>query len=422
MIKLKAKSPQKVFVTSAADIEKLGNELSQAKIVLIGEAVLGVFDSKEDSSEIGVAVQSSSPNLLNEYVPQRTRSASNIVDSLLGKKGNLLKIYANKDVVLALQKAGVKERSVYIAADSVLRFIKFATFKKTGVILCVSAVKAKFGSVSYNLVEEYRFANGELTSFSERRYDISIFTSEINKSLNEAIRSFSAELNPEVFVCGPEADKAISAIQDFKCINKNKEIFTTFVAASFTYELIAKEKVLPFIGAVSLSIVVAVIMALSGKSQLDKAQSEYRASIAGFEEIYDKGRAPVELVEKRARYMAEIEQQRKTEYKLPLIISAIAKVKSASPDLDVVATEITYHNNNSAEIKREEDYKVILRFIKKPALTPQEELQQWQNVFMNFSKEMDGNARVIDTPQVMSVTSEQEVFLMTIVGNFEVRT
>lgn len=414
MMNLTLKKKETIYISSEVDLESYEPaKLKKSRIILIGDAVLGIYKSPNDLSDNHAALE-------NDFIPQRPRSATGVVNTLIKKENPTLELFVGKEFIEKLKKIGVSEKSICVAADSVLRYIKFKTFKKHGVILCVSSVKNKFGGISCHLVEEYKFSNGELISFNERRYDVSIFGSEINKALNETIRTFSAEILPVVIVCGPDTQKTMSVVVDHECVNQDGSIFSRPVQSSFTYESQVKEAVIPYVATLGACIAVATLMTLNGKAQLDKAQADYQRSIAGFESIYEKGRAPIELVEKRTAFMAALEDKRKKSYRLPLLVNAIAKVRNASPDLNIVAEDITYYNDNTGDNQREEDYKVVLRFKKLPSLSPEAEFAQWQDVFLSFSKEMRGQARVNDTPITLKLNESEEVFVMTILGNFEV--
>lgn len=406
------KKTTKHYISSFTDVERLSKEqLKKDRLVLLGDVILGSFVEHMQDDIL-------SDRLESEYLLQQPRIASSFINSMVKKEHARLNLYAELQVVNALKEAGAKKSNIYMAADSILRYIKFFTMNEHGVIVCVSPMESKAQlSVGY-LVEEYKYSKGELIGFTERRYSASTFATELDKHIKETLKSFSAELQTQIKICGPNTAFTIESLKNLNAKDIHKKIFSNLIGSGFAFDTTKTERFIPHLAVLCLCTVAAAVMVMSGQSKLGKAQAQYQSYITGFEALYSKGRAPIELVEKRVSYVQELEQAKTNAYRLPLLVSAIAKVKLAAPDINLVAEEITYLVEKP-EGDNAEDYKVVLRFDKKPSNSPEEELKQWQSVFTNFSKEMQGISNVKDSPLTIGTGADKAVFVMTIVGNFE---
>lgn len=402
------------YVASIQDVNDLKNP-SKARVILLGDSILGIFDT-------GIEDESNSGGLDSKYIKQKTRSASSFTQQISNSNNNKLHLYADKSISEALKNAGIRSNKIFLAADSILRHIKIKTLGKSGVILCCSPLRLDSGERHGVLVEEYSYSNGELLSFTERRFDQFIFPSEILKSVKESYRAFPANTLVDLSVCGPSAHSAINALEEFSPSDITKSIFNFLGSSNFVSDEIKKDKTVPYILTIIATMIISMLIIHNGKSNLIIAQKQYHQNVDGFVELYTQGRAPLELIEKRSIFMDNLIKSRAQAYRLPELISAVAKVKIQMPTINLVAEQISYIPTSLMQDAQttQKDYFVVLKFDRINNVTPEEELAQWQSVFRNFSNHMKGTSQVLESPITLNSTTDKQVLVMTITGNFEV--
>jgi hypothetical protein len=405
------------YIASVADSKNTQAIKSASSIMLIGDAVLGIYTKWPEDAP-------NDKGLDDKYQVQTPRIANGFINALSNKHLDNLHLYLENDILNELKVASVRPSKVHFAADSILRFIKLMCIGRSGVIACLSNMKLTGSNNDGVLVEEYKFDNGALIGFTEKRYDRSIFSVELSKSVKDSLKTVPGE-HKQVLVCGPLAHLGVESLKELNVADKTDAIFkgvSGLVSSRFSYEGTKKEPLVRYIAILAGSIACAAVMITNGKSNLAAAHKEYHQNVAGFEHLYSKGRAPIDLLEKRTSFLESLDRQRKTSYRLPEIISAIGKAKIALPDINLTTEQVSYNAHNLGETASgESDYMVVLRFDKKPSQSAEEEMAQWQNVFAQFSGGMKGKASVNHSPTTLQITADKSVFLMTINGMFEVQ-
>ena len=162
-------------------------------------------------------------------------------------------------------------------------------------------------------------------------------------------------------------------------------------------------------------------MVVYGQSRLSEEKADYNKHIAGFESIYSKGNAPIDLIERRDLFMSEQVKEKSGGLKLISLLSAISRVKEQMPELELTADSIEYVLKSEADVQTSHDgydYIAVLRFKKLPVSEPKDELVQWQRVFEVFSKTMQGESSILISPITQQTQDGNEVLVMTIQGRF----
>ena len=402
-----------IFASECQVLKSLGERsLSKNRVVLLGDAVMSLLDEPD------LVSLADDPRFLR----QSQRVATSFLSRLTSSQRQHLNVYVDKDVVTELQTRQVKPRRVYLAIDSILRYIKLFTLRRNGILLCVSKINTTHKGLSHTfLVEEYRFSYGAVVGVMEKRHDASVVATELSKTVRESLRGFSAELRPSVVVCGPACEEIVNSLSEFNPSNVHDKVFSHLVSNGFGYEEIKNDSIAPYLLTVTGSVMLSVLMVQNGVNELKKSQSLYNEYVAGFESLYAKGKAPIELVETRASFLADREQHKSANYLLPKLVSAAAKVKSQMPELELAVDDLSIVQPDDGTGNQGDDYTVRLKFNQASEVTPEQALEQWQRVFKAFSNEMQGVAKVANSPTTVKIDSEREQFVMTISGMFEGR-
>ena len=153
------KSEKITFVSSIGDVSALKLENNKkTPVMLVGDALLGDFLKSGAISQI-------ESKLANNYYKQGGHSADGYFEAFSGKSSARFNVYMSKSIYEALKSKGIADKNIYFAFDSIVRYIKFSTLKKHGVVYCVSSLTDNWGAVTGLLIESFRYSKGQITGF-----------------------------------------------------------------------------------------------------------------------------------------------------------------------------------------------------------------------------------------------------------------
>jgi hypothetical protein len=304
----------------------------KTRCILIGESVFGEF--------FGVGEPLTTvANKSTEYI-QPARPASKLLKRFRNPSfaSSHMHFSLDKGIVDKLIDAGVRKQDLVIAHDAITQYINQFLKNETTIIFCISDFERMI------FIEQITVVNGEVVNIKESKIEKFMFENQFPNHVRKEVREVGADIK-NIKVCGPflrEMDEAGAktsneiwayAEQD----DFSVEVIKPFEKATYVDLFIGEAKALtPYYSAsiiLALGLTFFFGLTMYGAKGLQEAKIDYRQRIAGFEEIYQRGSSPIQLIEKRSLFLSEKKSDGVRANKLIRIVRGVAKLQNEQSEL-----------------------------------------------------------------------------------------
>lgn len=320
----------------------------KTKCILIGESVLGEF--------FGVGVPLTTvANKSTEYI-QPARPATKLLKRLRNPRlaSSHMHFSLDKEIIDKLIDSGVRKQDMVIAHDAITQYINQFLKNETTLIFCIS----DFEQLVF--IEQITVINGEVVNIKESKIEKFMFANQFPNHVRKEMREVGADIN-NIKVCGPflkEMDDAGAKTSNEVWPYADEDDFSVevikpFDKATYVDLFVGEGKALtPYYSAgiiVGLGLTSFFGLTMYGAKGLQEAKIDYRQRIQGFEEIYQRGSSPIQLIEKRSLFLSEKQSDGVRANKLIRIVRGVAKLQDEQSELMPTIDRIKLNNLANAK-------------------------------------------------------------------------
>lgn len=337
--------------------------------VLVGDAVLGEY------FDVNTPVSSIADKAVEYLQPQRALLP--LEKRIKNPKFGTSHIHfsLNKEVINKLLDLGISKKRLFIAHDVIMEYIKSRLKKQSCLVICLSQEGAEV------CLEQFTVVNGIIVNFKESRIDNYMFSAAFSNYVRKEIRSVAGDIE-NVKVCGPflqsrdietnektaeetwdydaQPDYVVELIKPF---GKSKRHIELYTGNGSSYNQYYTSGVLIAIGLMGF-----FGLDFLGRNNLNAAKADYQQRITGFEQIYSKGSAPIELLQRRNDYLAQQDSDAIRTEKLQRIVKGVAFLQSEQKALEPSIDQIILNDKSRyaiEEAETESEFSVTISFYPK---------------------------------------------------------